>query len=417
MNYEECMAYFEQLKLRGYVLGLENMERALEAMGHPERRPTVHVAGTNGKGSVCNYVEKVLLEAGYKVGKYTSPAIRHFRDRIVVNEVPITEEEVAEQLTAIRELCEREEIPITEFEAMTLLAFSHFAKEEAEILVLEVGMGGRLDATNAIPTPTVACVTNIGLDHCQYLGNTLEEIAGEKAGIIKEGGRVVLYDLPKTVREVFEKKAESVGAKLRSADFKQIHVEELFPGGAEFSYKNWENLEIPMAGRHQIRNAVTALEVLEELEEAGIPNLKSLRKGFKRATLECRLEYLEMGPGIFLDGGHNPQGVEEVVKYFEAAFPEDRLFVVYGTLRDKEYEKNLAMLDRIAKTYRFVTLDSYRALDAGVLQDLTKVPSKVCSLEEAVEEALHQKRKVLICGSFYLAYPARERLQEVRHVK
>ncbi len=310
-NFADALDYINTFQFHGFRLGLERMEAVLEAVGHPEQYcPCIHVAGTNGKGSVCAILTAVLNEAGYKAGLYTSPHLYSLRERFRVGDQLISEEDLTRLIFQIRDLVEAG-FELSYFEFTTLLAMLWFREQRVDIAIYETGLGGRLDATNVI-VPEVSVITNISFDHKSYLGNTLEEIAWEKAGIIKSGVPVISGEYREPAATVIRKRAASMKAPLLELG-RDIRY---YPSKAfnHFDYAGntfvFESMEAPLLGEHQVRNSALSLGVLELIRERGF-NLDEeiIRKGFKAVTWPGRGEML-VGPcKVILDGAHNPEGV------------------------------------------------------------------------------------------------------------
>jgi dihydrofolate synthase/folylpolyglutamate synthase len=289
-----------------------------------------------------------------------------------VNGVQIGNQELADIVSEIAEAAKRVEARglrrPTIFEYITALGFVHFKRTKCDIVVLEVGMGGRLDATNVIDEAEVSVITNIGYDHMEFLGDTLELIAGEKAGIIKPKGRVVLYSQSKNVEQVFIDKCEELGASLRFADSSKAQVNSLSLNGVDFNYGKYENLQASLLGLYQVRNAVTAVTAAEVLIERGY-NIteKSLREGLFTAHWPGRLELLRRDPVVIVDGAHNPQGASALAESMGALFPGKKINFVVGVLADKDYASSIKLVMPVAKCFYTVSPPNYRALSSEAL--------------------------------------------------
>ncbi|HSP46717.1 MAG TPA: Mur ligase family protein, partial [Clostridiaceae bacterium] len=272
MNYIEAMDYIRDSLKFGSILGLERIEKLLERMGNPQDRlKYIHVGGTNGKGSTVTFISSMLIEAGYRVGIYTSPSIHNFNERIRINDRDIADEDIASLITMIKGKVEEmvsdgEENP-TEFEITTAMAFQYFHDQACDFVLLEVGLGGRLDSTNIIRETEVSVITTIDYDHMEILGDTLTKIAAEKAGIIKENGDVVLYSQVEEADRVIREKVREKHASLHEADFDRIRMKQKSIVEQSFDYKGYEDITISLHGDHQVRNAAVALEAIEVLKE------------------------------------------------------------------------------------------------------------------------------------------------------
>ena len=348
--------------------GHRNMLALLEHMGVSMKTPYIHVAGTNGKGSTCAMLASVLKSAGYKVGLYTSPFLQHYQERIRLNGVPLTDELMVKYGNPLVEAAKTLEAAgdfVTPFEMGTALALAAFDGEDCDFAVIEVGMGGRLDPTNIIK-PQVCAITAIGLDHMGFLGDTLEEIAGEKAGIIKPGVPVVCYPAEAGVRRVFAEQAEKLGAPLIQLDERAIlHVEgDMY--GSVVTYqleKLWSDTRIGLPGQYQQRNAMTVLALVEALQKQGheIP-AEAVRRGLAETLWPARLEWAGK---VLIDGAHNPQGVDALVQYVDQFLADRRRVLLSGVLADKLQPEMLGQMVHIAREIVTVTPDTPRAMSAA----------------------------------------------------
>ncbi len=358
MDYKESVDYLYTLLKFGMKFGLSSVENLLKSLGQPHLRvPVFHVAGTNGKGSVGATVNSVLTRAGYKVGFFSSPHLVFFRERIMVGPEMIDRQDVVHLVEKIRKVMVPAQPP-TFFEFITAMAFDHFAEQKVDLAIMEVGMGGRLDSTN-VANSLVGAITNISLDHREHLGNTLPEIAGEKAGIIKPGLPVVTGEKRKYVRDVFESVADNLGAKIYclGRDFK---VRTLASG--EFSYfglnRDLKRLTLKLLGPHQIRNAAVALASLELLADKGFDfSEMDIREGLKNVSWPGRAEVFSGSPDVMLDGAHNP-GAASALADLLAQMDYKRLYLVLGIMADKDIPRIMAPLLPKAKSV-FLTRPDY----------------------------------------------------------
>ena len=409
MNYKEALDYMQQIGQYGISPGLDSIRQLVGRLGNPQKGMRyVHVAGTNGKGSVCAYVSSVLQRGGYRVGKYTSPAVVDDREEIQVNGSYIPKAAVGRHMERIKVVCDEmagEGLPHpTPFEVKTAMAFLHFREKKCDIVVLETGMGGLLDATNIVEDTCVAVLTSISADHMGFLGKTLPEIAVQKAGIIKRGCHVVTAAQTPEVMEVLVGKAADAGCPLTVADGRA--AEHVHPGleKQRFDYKDWKKLEIALAGQYQIENAVTALEALKALGGLGFPvQEEKLREGMAQARWPGRFTVAGRKPCFILDGAHNEDAAGKLARSLEACFPGRRILYIMGMLRDKEYEKIIGLTHSLADQIITVTppgnpraMSAYE-LAAAVAQVHEKVTA-ADSLEEAVEMArlLADKEDVIV---------------------
>lgn len=380
MNYEESREYVKSLSKYGSVLGLENIEELLNRLGNPQNDlKVVHVAGTNGKGSVLTYVESVLVESGYKVGKYSSPAVFEYLEIYRISGKNILESQYSKYMTLVAKAAEdmyRDGFNHpTAFEVETALAFFIFAKEGCDVVLLETGMGGSTDATNVVQKVLCSVIVNISFDHMQFLGDTLDKIASVKAGIIKEKCPVVLAKQSEVVTEVIRDKTDEKLAELIITSMPE--AAECLEEGITFGYESsqsidgnkvrFNNINISMIGTYQLNNAATALEVLVCLEKQGYKVLDNVEAGMKSAVVGGRFEKISDKPLIIIDGAHNPDGAMQLRKSVEMYFTNRRIAFIMGVLADKDYEKVAGTMAPLANNIFTITPDNARALDAASL--------------------------------------------------
>ncbi|MBO7710812.1 MAG: bifunctional folylpolyglutamate synthase/dihydrofolate synthase [Lachnospiraceae bacterium] len=424
MTYDEARNWLEGISKKGGSLGLERMYDLVRELGDPQKQlKFIHIAGTNGKGSVMTYLEHTLNLAGYRVGRYLSPALFCYEERIRVKEQYIAKDQVAELSDVLRAACERleaagKEIP-TIFEVETAMAFLHFQRSGCEIVLLECGMGGETDATNVVENTILEVFSSISLDHAEYLGDTVEKIAQVKAGILKAGSAAVSDRQSAGVRQVLCRKARERNVPIRFVDEQQITVLNRSLAEQSFRYKNHENMKICMAGTWQVRNACLALEAVDELRDLGYDLSESIvRKGFAGARLEGRFEAVRQKPTVIMDGAHNPEAALRLRETLEAYFPGKRLIYIMGVFADKDYSEEIALTAPLAKRiYTVQTKDNPRALDAAVLAEAVRRvnPDVVCagSVPTALEQALAEagdEDVIILFGSISWLHEAREYL-------
>ena len=440
------IAYINTPRWQASRLGLERIRELLERLGRPQDRlKFVHVAGTNGKGSICAYLASILGAAGYRTGMFTSPYIERFEERIRVDGVMISPDELRDVTLAVREhaeaMAEETGDHPTEFELMTAVALEHFARCGCDIVVLEVGLGGRLDSTNVIDAPEACVIARIGLDHTALLGNTLAAIAGEKAGIVKEGSAVVSWPQEPEAMAVIEHAAAEHGCELRVPDFAQLEEgavkwEDGAPPFRPFSYKEWADLRTGILGSYQPQNATVALEAVDVLRGRGwrIPD-EAVRVGVARTRWQGRFEIVEGGSSpdgfaIVVDGGHNPQGARALADSLAEVFPGRKPVFIVGVLEDKDYPRMLEDVLPLGSAFVCVTPDNPRALPAHKLarairwtgQDLLGCSACVNPVvARDFEDAIRRARELadpdgLICafGSLYSVAALKEAVRATR---
>ncbi len=425
-SYQETIDYLYGLQKHGVKLALANSVALMEIMGNPHARfRAIHVAGTNGKGSTSAFIAGVLQAAGYRVGLYTSPHLISFTERIRINGAPIDGARVVELAQRVRERYRRladdgsATLNPTFFEVTTAMAFTYFAEEGIDIAVVEVGMGGRLDSTNVI-TPLVSVITTIDLEHMEYLGTTLEQIAGEKAGIIKPGVPVVTGAVQPEAVAVIERTADEQGARVFRLDHDFAAENRSAEQGQLFDYRGiksaFQQLRISMIGRHQIDNACLALAAVECLGEAGITvDEPALRRGLEQTRWDGRLERVAERPAIYLDGAHNPASAKMLARAITSMKPSyRRLVLVIGVLGDKDYRGIIAELVPLADEV-IVTRPAYsRAMDLETLAAEVRMLHRCVETADTVRHAIAkatekaaQEDLVLITGSLYVVGDAR----------
>ena len=412
MDYRQSRAYIEDAQKYGSVLGLDNMREMMRRLGDPQDTlKYVHVAGTNGKGSVIAYLYSVLSEAGYRVGRYISPAIYSYRERMETAGNPVGREQFAGYVTRIADVIEnmtKAGLPHpTPFEIETAVAFLFFAEEKCDLVLLEVGMGGNLDATNMIGNTLAAVIAPVGMDHQEFLGNTLKEIAQKKAGIIKPGCAVISAPQEEPAEEAVREGTKKQGAVLHLVrrDKAAVISRELLC--QDFLYEG-EKYRITLPGDHQIVNALTALETLKCLEGMGFPvSLAEKKIGLAAARWPGRLSVIKKEPLFVVDGAHNPAAALALIEAVKQYFSGRTIYYIIGMFKDKDYRQVLKLTCPYAKKiFTIQTPGNPRALPA---EDLAREAKRwhpdteaAASIEEAVDKALKAAKKqdvILAFGS------------------
>lgn len=422
MNYNQVMNYYENLSYNKINLGLERISKLLSELGSPDKgQKYIHIAGTNGKGSIANYTYNILVDAGYKVGIYTSPYLIKMNEAIKVDSEFISDDDFARITSHVKNVIESSSSlnkeGLTCFEILTTVAFLYFYEKKCDFVILEVGLGGRLDATNVIEKPLVSVISKIGYDHVNILGNEIEDITREKAGIIKDNSVVVLSPqdfqiVPRLIKSCCDK---------HNAILNCVNKEELFIHNKEneleqiFDYKDIKNLKIKLLGKHQIDNAVTALEVILALKNYGFNiDETNLFNGLINTRWQCRLELISTKPKIFIDGAHNVDGISTVAEFFKANFKGEKIKFIFGVLKDKNYKEMIDKIAPISESILTVSPKNERALDAQTLSEIIKehnIKTQACSsIEEAIDLVLLEaidSSIICICGSLYYVGEAR----------
>jgi len=393
VNYNEALEYIEGTLKFGSILGLERIGKLLDLLGNPEKKlKFVHVAGTNGKGSTVAFLSSILIEAGYRVGMYTSPGLHRFNDRIRVNNHDIEDERLAAITGSVKEkidlmVSENMESP-TEFEIVTAIAFFYYLEMNCDIVVLEVGLGGRLDSTNIIPAPLVSIITTIDYDHMDILGNTLAEIAREKAGILKRGTELVLYPQQGEAENVIINTAKELEIPVHQVSFEDIEILDHDEYKQAF-IKEGEVYILGILGEHQIKNAATAMEAVMVLREKGfIISEPQLKNGLSASRWPGRFEILSHKPLYVADGAHNLQGVEVLATNLRKYFAGKRMIFIMGVLRDKKYEEMVKTVLPLADFFITITPDNSRALKAEELMEVIVKNGGKCIVADSISKAI-----------------------------
>ncbi len=411
MTLDEALEYIHSNYWNGGTFGLGRTRELLDKMGHPEKDlKFIHIAGTNGKGSTASMSASVLRQAGYCVGLYTSPYIFRFNERMQVNGECISDEEVISLVEELKPLAQSMTSEPSEFEFVTCMAFAYFKRHNCDIVCLEVGLGGEFDSTNVIDPPVAAVITNIGLDHTELLGDTLEQIAETKSKIIKTGCQVITYGEPETVEAVFDARCREVGAHWTRADFDSLYLRSASLDGQVFDWGKFEALELPLLGQHQLKNAAVVLTLMGVLQEKGwhITD-ENLRRGLASVFWPGRFELVARDPLFIVDGGHNPQCIEALVRNVRDYLDGRKLVILTGVLGDKDYHAMYKDMAPFASRFITVTPDNPRAMSAqdlkAYLEQFGKPITACDDVPAAVRLAKEHAGKdgvVLAYGSLYM---------------
>ena len=412
MNLEEALKYIHGVSWLGTIPGLEREQELLDRIGNPHRgMKYIHVAGTNGKGSTAAMLANILTRAGYKTGLYTSPYIIRFNERIQIDGEQIPDEDVCALTEFIQPHAEAMADHPSEFEIVTAIGFEYFKRQHCDIVVLEVGMGGEWDATNVIEDNEAAVIVNIGLDHTETLGDTLEKIARTKSGVVKPGCPCVIYRQMPSVEAVFEEACEKNNAPFILADFDSLVP--LYSGldGQRFDWEDLKDLHLPLLGAHQLNNACNVLTAVKVLRERGwsIPEA-AVREGLATVTWPGRFQLMRKDPLFIIDGGHNPQCLEALEEAIKTYLPGKKLVFLNGCMADKDYGDMFNHLLPYAQEFVTVTPANPRALSAGALSDyirghLNAKATPCATVAGGVRTAIERAGKdgvVCACGSLYM---------------
>ena len=422
MTVEQAIEYIHSVCWKGSIPGLSRTQKLLELMGNPHQQlKYVHIAGTNGKGSTAAMTASILQKAGYKTGLYTSPYIYRFNERMQIDGQQIPDRELAEITQWIKPLAQSMEESPTEFELVSCIAFEYFKRNGCDIVVLEVGMGGAMDSTNVIPVPEVAVITNIGLDHTDVLGSTVEEIARTKAGIFKEGGNAVVYRGTAGVEAVFEEVCAQKNVSLKKANFEGLELVCHGLEGQVFHCGNRKNIQLPLLGDHQLHNAAVVLSIADTLIEKGWNiSEENIYDGIREVSWPGRFDIMRHDPLFIIDGGHNPQCIEALVKNIQDYLAGKKVIVLTGVLADKDYADMYKPVMPLVEEFVCITPPNPRKLDSALLaQYLTEAGTKATACEtipDGVRTAMEKAGAdgVVLCfGSLYSIGAIRDALEEV----
>jgi dihydrofolate synthase / folylpolyglutamate synthase len=425
MTYEETLKKIDTYHRFSREPGLERIKELLRRLGNPQKElRAVHVAGTNGKGTTSTLLASILTAAGYRTGLTVSPHVCDFRERLQLNGQMIPRQEfvaIAQRVFAEADEMLAEGLQLTEFEVITAMAFLWFAEQKCDVAVLEVGLGGRFDATNVIESPLVSVIVSISLDHTEVLGDTVEKIAAEKCGIIKPGCPVVCSPgEPQGALEVIRRTAKERGCALTEASLEGIQILSSGLAGTQLKYRG-ETLRLSFPGKHQVQNAATVLSAVEVLRSSGL-NISSdaLRNGFSNARLPARFEVLSENPPVLIDGAHNPGGTSALAATLRSCLPGKKIVAVMGMMADKDAAhavRNLSgLFSYVAATVppspRGMSAEQFAALwrKAGTEADAAQNPQEALRLACA---RLEPGCALVVCGSLYLAGELREPLRKL----
>ena len=413
MTYSEALSYIHSVSWRGSRPGLERITKLCRLLGDPQRGMRfVHVAGTNGKGSFCRMLSGILSAAGYRVGLFTSPFVLRFNERMMINNKEISDADLAAETEGVRAFADGMADPPTEFELITAIAFQYFKHQACDLVVLECGMGGRLDSTNVIEDPLLSVITGIDFDHTAYLGNTIEAIATEKGGVIKENRPCLWGGTSEVARHTLAEIAKAKNAPFYVVDRSTLAVKSMTLDGTVFDFETYKELHLSLLGTYQPRNAasvLTAVSILQK-EWLNIPET-AIRKGLSEAIWHARFELLRKSdPVILYDGGHNPEGVRAAVEAIKTYFPNRSVNLLSGVMADKDCETIVQTLKTVAAEVFTVTPANPRALDAKEYAALFRshgvaaiaFPTVPDALTAAISSSRNKKIPLVCLGSLYL---------------
>lgn len=422
MNAEQAIAYIHSVCWKGSIPGLGRTQELLKKMGNPEKKlKFVHIAGTNGKGSTAAMTASILNKAGYRTGLYTSPYIYRFHERIQVDGVEISDEDLTEITEYVKPLADSMAQSPTEFELVCCIAFEYFYRKKCEIVVLEVGMGGAWDATNVIEVPEVAVITNIGLDHTEYLGDTVEKIAETKSGIFKPHGHAVVYRSTPSVEAVYERVCAERDVSLRKADFEGLVLKAHTLEGQVFDCGSRKNLVLPLLGDHQLHNASVVLSIADTLIGEGWKiSEQNIYDGIRDVRWPGRFDIVCRKPLFIIDGGHNPQCIEALVKNIRDYLAGKKVIALTGVLADKDYADMYKPVMPLVDRFVCITPPNPRKLEAEQLARYLRQAGARAQASESILDGVKQamdlagKDGVVLCfGSLYSIGGIRDALKDL----
>ncbi len=412
MNYNQAIDYIHSVNWVFCKPGLDRIRTLCEALGNPQSKLSfIHVAGTNGKGSFCAMTEAMLRAAGYRTGLFTSPYIVNFNERMRVDGENISDEELIELVEQIRPIADAMEDKPTEFELITALAFLYFAKHKCEVVVLECGLGGRLDATNIISRPLLTVITGIAKDHTAILGDTIEQIAAEKAGIIKAGSPLLWCGNDPVAERVIRDCAEELKVRVIPVMHDALTIHRMTLDGTDFDFGDHKDLHIPLLGTYQPHNAANALSAIDLLRRMDVLiDEDAVIDGLANVAWPARFEIIHRDPLVIADGGHNPEGIDSAVDSIRTYFADQKIGIVTGVMADKDYSYMAERISSVAERVFCLTPDNPRALPAAdyaaVFEGLGVTASAAASVDDAVTRALAWAKETstpIVClGSLYM---------------
>ena len=422
MNAEQAIAYIHSVCWKGSIPGLGRTQELLEKMGNPEKKlKFVHIAGTNGKGSTAAMTASILSKAGYRTGLYTSPYIYRFHERIQVDGVEISDEDLTEITEYVKPLADSMAQSPTEFELVCCIAFEYFYRKKCDIVVLEVGMGGAWDATNVIEVPEVAVITNIGLDHTEYLGDTVEKIAETKSGIFKPHGHAVVYRSTPSVEAVYERVCAERDVSLRKADFDGLVLKAHTLEGQVFDCGSRKNLVLPLLGDHQLHNASVVLSIADTLIGEGWKiSEQNIYDGIRDVRWPGRFDIVCRKPLFIIDGGHNPQCIEALVKNIRDYLAGKKVIALTGVLADKDYADMYKPVMPLVDRFVCITPPNPRKLEAEQLAQYLQQAGAQAQAGESILDGVKKAMElagedgVVLCfGSLYSIGGIRDALKDL----
>lgn len=423
MTYNEAIEYIHSVSWTFCKPGLDRIRELTEKLGNPEDSlKFIHVAGTNGKGSFCSMLCSVLRACGLKVGMFTSPYILRFNERMRIGDENIPDGTLARLTEKIKPIADSLADKPTEFELITAIALNYFREEKVDVVVFECGMGGRLDSTNVIKTPILSVITGIALDHTAFLGDTVEKIALEKAGIIKPGVPVLFGGENNSAADVIEAEAIKNGSRFMRTDYSKLNVTKTSLSETFFNYRNRSNIRISLSGLYQPKNASLVLDALDILSDSLPITETAIREGLSSAKWRARFEVIGEEPTVIFDGAHNPEGIAGATESIKRYFGSEKVIALTGVLKDKDYRQIAESISSVASHAFTITPDNPRALAASEYASVISKFGVYAEPKESIKEALSaaialakSEHKSVIClGSLYTYSEVVSSLNEIK---
>lgn len=411
MTYEETLNYIHSVSWLGSRPGIRRIEKLMSLLGDVQRELTViHVAGTNGKGSFCSMLSSVLNCAHYSVGMFTSPYVKHFNERIQLDGKMISNDDLARVTSYVRPFADSMEDHPTEFELICAVGFTYFAEKRPDFVILEAGLGGRLDSTNVISSPALSVITGIALDHTAVLGDTVEKIAAEKAGIIKEDCPVLFGSGETSARCVIERRAAETNSPFYTVAYEKLGEAKYSADGTDFTFDG-EKYSLSLLGEYQTRNAAAVLSAVEILRKRGVAiPAEAVRKGLASAVWPARFELLSKNPMAVYDGAHNPEGIAAAVRNIKLFFKDTPPVAVVGVMADKDHAAMVKDISSVVRRVCCVTPDNARAMDSESLASEFRLAGATAEAFDTVFDGVRaafsyanaENAPVIILGSLYM---------------
>lgn len=419
MNYRDAMEFLESTKKYGSVPGLDSIRNLMNELGNvQDKLNIIHIAGTNGKGSVGAMLSSVYTCEGWKTGRFSTPDVFSYEEEFMINNCPVSKARLTEIFRKVKDACGRlveKGLPHpTRFEVETAAAFLWMYEEQVDVAIIETGMGGALDATNLVCAPLASVFTSVGMDHEAYLGDTLEKIAENKAGIIKKGCPAVSSWQDQRVAKILKRKAEEMKADFFIASEESVRDISGKEEGISFSYKQYKNIRLSLKGRFQIQNGTCALEVIQCLQKKLPVKEENVQKGFSCVRWPGRFEKVSASPDVYIDGAHNPDAAGKLRETLNADFTDRRIVYIMGVLKDKDYEKIADIMFQKEDPVITVTPDHARALNGGILMDVLRHKGCCARCAISVEEALDLAYDVCGPEDMILAFGSLSYLGELK---